>query len=183
MIELVRAILVLIVIGFAVPGKAQQLPPEPTNPDTQAIPGGVLKVHNVLTAAGIVEDVTLSVNHHVLRAYWASRNEDNPVKSAPPVIFADNHPLIVGDASLPRFEAVLTGGGRTYVRVTQGVDETHPPNLWIVDASAAKVAVTRRIVGCIPAEQAVADGAYVLTCTVNGENRTVVHRFKDGLLK
>lgn len=80
-------------------------------------------------------------------------------------------------------EAVLAGGGRTYVRITQSVDEVHAPYIWLVDVSGPEVLVTRRIIGCNPIQQAIIDGAYVLECDVNGEHRTVVHSYKDGVLR
>ena len=80
-------------------------------------------------------------------------------------------------------EAVLSGGGRTYVRVSNGVDEDHPTDLWIVDVSAPEVTVSRRIVGCNPIKQTVVDGTYILVCNVNGDKRTVTHSYKDKVFK
>ena len=125
----------------------------------------------------------LAVNGHVLRAYWADGPDFRSPAPALPGVFADGQFLIKAESTLPDFEAVLTGGGRTYVRITQSIDEDNFPYLWIVDVSQAKVVVTRRIQGCEPIKQTITDGAYVVTCKVHGEHRTVTHEFKDGVLK
>lgn len=162
---------------------AQQPPPPGPSLRSQNIPGGVLHWAGKGVAGDPAEDVSLSVANHTLRAYWSTPLGYVPREPPPPTVYADGRPLIVAQLSLPMPEAVLTGGGRTYVRVTNGVDESHPPDLWIVDMSAPKVTVTRRIVGCNPTRQAVIDGAYVLTCDVNGEKRTVTHSYKAGIFR
>ncbi len=178
------ALAVMLTIGITVPCLAQQLPPYPAKFETKTIPGGVLKVHNEMRNNGsVLQDVMLSVNGHLLRAYWATGSDFPSNPPVPPGVLVDGHSVIAAESTLPDIEAVLTGEGRTYVRVTESIDEDHFPYLWIVDVSQSKVAVTRRIQGCEPTKQFVSDGAYVVTCKVNGEHRTVTHEFKDGVLR
>ena len=162
---------------------AQPLPPPLPSHRSEPIPGGVLHWAGKGQLSDPAQDIILSVANHQLRAYELNEIGNVPGSPRPPTLFADGQPLIVAEMELPTMEAVMTGGGHTYVRVTEGLGEGVPRNLWIVDVSAAKVSVTRRIVGCIPLSQAVIDGAYVLRCKVNGEKRTVTHSFKDGVFK
>ena len=179
---------VVLVLGFFAvlltksPGMAQQ----PSLPlfapvRSQPIPGGVLKWAD--TAGATTEDSSLTVAHHTVRSYSFSPLGYQKTAPPPPTVYVDGKPVITEQSSLPRPEAVLTGGGRTYVRIFNGVDEDHPPDLWIMDVSGPTVTITRKIKGCNPKKQAVVDGAYVLVCDVNGEKRTVTHSYKDGVLK
>lgn len=179
-----RVMAATIILGIAAPCNGQQLPPFPAEFEAKPIPGGVLKFHNEMRKDGsTLQDVTLSVNGHALRAYWATGSSFDTSTPVPHGVFADGNLVIRAESTLPDLEAVLTGGGRTYVRVTESIDEDHFPYLWIVDVSQPKVLVTRRIQGCEPKKQVITDGAYALTCKVNGEHRTVTHEFKDGVLK
>jgi hypothetical protein len=172
-----------VAIATASHSAAETLPPLTAPFDTRPIPGGVIKVYREASSTRSVEDNTLSAGNHQLRAYIAVPLGNKPGQPTLPTIYADGEKLIVGTAQLPEFAAVLTGGGRTYVRIIEGVDEDHPPFLWIVDVTAPKITVTRRIMGCELLKEAVEDGAYGLTCRVNGSTRIVSHTYKEGTLK
>ena len=181
--RIISAAAVCTATGFFMRCLAQQPPPPAPSLRSQNIPGGVLHWAGKGVAGDPAGDVSISIAAHTLRAYWLTPSGYVQTEPPPPTVYADGRPLIVAQTSLPMPEAVLTGGGRTYVRVMNGVDEDHPHDLWIADVSFPKVTVTRRIVGCNPTRQMVLDGAYVTTCNVNGEKRTVTHSYKDGLLK
>ena len=181
--RVILSVTVAVAVGLPLACSAQQPPPPAPSLRSESIPGGVLHYAGKGLLADPAEDVSLSVANHSLRAYWLTSPGQVPGTPGPPTIYADGQPLIVTESDLPRIEAVLTGGGHTYVRVAEGVDEDDPPYLWIVDVSAPKVTVTRRIIGCIPLQQVVTDGAYILKCKVHRENRTVTHSYKDGVLR
>ena len=134
--RVILSVTVAVAVGLPLACSAQQPPPPAPSLRSESIPGGVLHYAGKGLLADPAEDVSLSVANHSLRAYWLTSPGQVPGTPGPPTIYADGQPLIVTESDLPRIEAVLTGGGHTYVRVAEGVDEDDPPYLWIVDVSA-----------------------------------------------
>ncbi len=163
--------------------------PRPPSPGrTRAIPGGTVQVASTSDGATMLVEERLTVNSHMLRAYWRIRLGAQPGagRSGPgdvPTVSADGQDLFTHDVTTPRFEAVSSGGGRTYVRLAAQDGPGAIPDLWVIDVSGAVPVATPKLRDCRSPDFAVVDGAYVITCRAGGGAPASRRVFKDGVAR